>query len=102
MLIGLQWVIYGALFAAGFAYNQLINYFDRRGWMRGYTSLFVVFGVILTVVPMGFVIGWANVGLLLIAFACSGFWMVVGEAYREKTRQDAEVTELRKLYDDEA
>ena len=66
----------------GVAFNWFTALSERRGWTEGYTSLYVVAGVAVTVAVMGPVIGWGNVALLVGGFAASGLPMSVGSIIR--------------------
>lgn len=68
--------------AFGALYNWFTSESERRGWIDGFTSLYVVVGVAVTVVLMAPLIGWRDVGLLALAFAASGVSMVTGSVGR--------------------
>lgn len=74
-------VVYGALFLFGFLYNLIVAYLERRGYDEGYVSLLVVAGVAVTLGGVA-LLDWRAAALTLGAFACSGFWMVVGSWWR--------------------
>lgn len=95
----IPWV-FGALFVAGFGYNLLVGWLESRGYHEGYTAILVVAGVGVTLLAVSLLsIGVAE--LMLGAFACSGFWMVIGSMWRHaKTReksQKAKIDEATRL-----
>ena len=75
------WHVMGILFAFGFLYNLLVAWMERRGYDEGYTALLVVIGVGVTLVAYSFVDVVPAIEMAL-AFAASGFWMVVGSWWR--------------------
>jgi len=79
----LGWIaaIGAALFLAGFGYNVLVSWTVRNGYDEGYTALLVVGGVLFTLMGVA-VIDWRAALLAFGAFACSGFWMIVGSWWR--------------------
>jgi len=68
------WQIMGILFLFGFFYNLLINWMERNGYDEGYLAL-------LTLVAYSFIDVVPAIEMAL-AFAASGFWMVVGSWWR--------------------
>lgn len=73
------------LFGFGVCLNLLVSAFDRRG-LEGYTWLFVVLGVAVTILTVGSIIGWLNVIILFFAFTVSGTPMIVGAVIRHQVR----------------
>jgi predicted tellurium resistance membrane protein TerC len=71
----------GGLFVFGFLYNLLIGWLERRGYDEGYTALLVVIGVAVTLVAYSFMDVVPAIEMAL-AFAASGFWMVIGSWWR--------------------
>ena len=77
-----------ALFVFGLAYNALVDYADRRGYLAGFTWLAVVFGVGMTLagVVLAFwseeLQGWQFGWISLAAFASSGAPMAFGAVAR--------------------
>jgi hypothetical protein len=69
----------------GLAFNKFTEVSERHGWMDGYTSIYVVLGVAVTVTMMGPIIGWEAVMLLAAGFALSGAPMIVGSIARHVT-----------------
>lgn len=78
---GLVLAVYAALFVFGFLYNTLVAWLERRGYDEGYTAILVVGGTLITLAGVA-VVDWQAAALTLGAFACSGFWMVVGSWWR--------------------
>jgi hypothetical protein len=76
--------VYGVLFVAGFGYNALVSYLERRGYDDGFTAPLVVVGVLFTIGGVALV-DWRAALLTLGAFAASGFWMVIGSWWRHVT-----------------
>lgn len=84
------WQIMGFLFLFGFLYNLLINWMERNGYDEGYTALLVIIGVGVTLVAYS-VIDVVPAIEMALAFAASGFWMVVGSWWRHvKARRRAQ------------
>jgi hypothetical protein len=79
--LGLISAVYAALFIFGFAYNVLVAWLERRGYHEGYTAILVVGGTLITLSGVA-IVDWRAAALALGAFACSGFWMVVGSWWR--------------------
>jgi predicted tellurium resistance membrane protein TerC len=75
------WHIMGVLFVFGFLYNLLIGWLERRGYDEGYTALLVVIGVAVTLIAYSFMDVVPAIEMAL-AFAASGFWMVIGSWWR--------------------
>jgi predicted tellurium resistance membrane protein TerC len=75
------WHIMGFLFVFGFLYNLLIGWLERRGYDEGYTALLVVVGVAVTLIAYSFMDIVPTIEMAL-AFAASGFWMVIGSWWR--------------------
>ena len=80
-LSGTIWVVFGLLFVFGFLYNLAVDWFERRGYDEGYTSILVVFGVLVTLAGVA-VIDSNAATLCLAAFCASGSWMVIGGWWR--------------------
>lgn len=96
---GPVWVVFGSLFGFGFFYNWFVSWFNRQGYSDGYTAILVVFGVAVTLCGSAFLIGFENSLLVLGAFGCSGFFMVVGDAWRhvQARKREAEDEQRRTL-----
>lgn len=78
---GATWVVFGLLFVFGFLYNLAVDWLERKGYDEGYTSILVVFGVLVTLAGVA-VIDVKAATLCLIAFAASGSCMVLGGWWR--------------------
>lgn len=70
----------------GVSYNLVVERFQKR--TQRYTAELVVFGVIVTLVASGFIIGWEHALIVMILFAASGIPMIVGSWIR--TARDEE------------
>lgn len=90
----------GALFVFGFGYNLLVDFVKRRRYDEGYTALLVVAGVLITVLGIG-LLSIECAALVLGAFSCSGFWMVLGSMWRHARKrersQQAIINEAKRL-----
>lgn len=75
-------IILTILFLFGVGYNEFVEWLEENGYDRGYTSLLVVFGTMVTVGMAGFLIGWQNAIRLLMAFGASGLPMIIGSIER--------------------
>jgi len=75
-------LILALLFLFGIVFNWITHFAERKGWIEGYTALFVVIGVSVTVGGMGFLIGWKNVMYVYAGFVASGTPMIVGSIAR--------------------
>jgi formate-dependent nitrite reductase membrane component NrfD len=71
------------LFIFGFFYNLYVAKLEKEGRERGKTSLLVVFGTLITLIPVRLQLGrqmfWRRIFPL---FCASGSWMVAGSIYR--------------------
>jgi len=71
-----------ALFIFGFFYNRYVAKLEAEGREQGKTSILVIFGTGITLIPVRLQLGkrpfWYTVGL----FCASGFWMVAGSIWR--------------------
>lgn len=88
-------VIYLALLLFGIGYNLLIAWAEKTGFIKGYTSLFVVAGVCVTVAATSVV----DLPFALItggAFIASGTPMIVGSMIRHKREEIRQLEQLRK------
>jgi hypothetical protein len=88
-----------ALFMFGFIYAILVRWLSKKK-VRGQTAYSVVFGVAVTVIAMGPVIGWANVFCMLIGFAASGFWMILEDVQRAWLEDEADRKEAERMAKD--
>jgi hypothetical protein len=97
---GTNWVaigVYSGLFAAGLIYHLVVDWLSSRGYTEGYTWLIVAIGVVLSVVTTGFLVGWHNVLLILLAFVATGCWMAFGDIKRHVAARETSKRELRKI-----
>ena len=79
------WTLIGAL-AFGILYAVVV-YIPLHGKHGGYTSLLVVFGVVVTLATCIPLIGLVNVLWVIAAFVCTGAPMIAGEAIRAKVEE---------------
>jgi hypothetical protein len=87
---GAIWVTAVSLIIFGYVYNRIIDRLHRDGFNDGFVWLEVVFGTAVTIGAAGFTIGWANVALVLVYFACSGLFMAIGDIWRHVRARRAE------------
>lgn len=94
------WVAFLALNVFGIAFNWFVGWCQRMGYERGFTSMFVVGGVLVTGLVFGWVMQSAElVGILAALFFADGLWMVIGAWVRyaderaEATRRDVGLIE---------
>jgi len=101
---GLFLVGFGFLFGFGFCYDRGVAWLERHGYEEGYCALLVGVGSMVTLVG-GILINWALLAWLqpalpwqsalvafaggLVAFATSGFWMLVGDVLRYAAKRAA-------------
>ena len=88
-------VIAAFLFVFGFFYDRVVGWMERNGYDEGYTALLVVVGTLVTLGGVAMVDGCAA-AIALGAFACSGFWMVVGSWWRHVQKRKRGQRKLRK------
>lgn len=86
--------IYLALFLFGLAYNYLTAISEKTGFIRGYTSLFVVGGVAVTVAATA-VVSLAFALITAGAFVASGTPMIVGSMIRHKREELRQIQQAR-------
>jgi flagellar biogenesis protein FliO len=67
-----------ALLAFGLAYNWLVARAERAVPDHGYTAVWVIGGVLITVLATIPLIGWQNALTVLAAFGASGLVMTLG------------------------
>lgn len=93
-------VVIGALFVAGFFYNLLVAWLERKHYDEGYTAILVIGGVAITLVGIG-LLSIEVAGLMFGAFSASGFWMVIGSMWRHARKreraQQAIIDEAKRL-----
>lgn len=80
--------VYLGLVLFGVGYNWLTERAEHSGLIRGYTSIFVVGGVVITVGAMALIDVHFAI-MTLIAFAASGTPMIIGEMVRHWKRNRA-------------
>jgi len=84
--IGLSLLVGLVLAIFGISYNRWVAAQEQSGRAEGYTSLYVAFGVFITLlVQGGLQLVWPEVNafwLGLFAFGCSGLPMIVGSITR--------------------
>ncbi len=90
-----------ALFIFGIAYNLAVAKLGNR--QRGFTSLLVALGVLVTLIGIA-IIDWQCAQITLAAFTASGTPMIIGSIARYIAKRHAEETRLaqitRELLDD--
>jgi hypothetical protein len=86
--------IYLALLLFGIAYNFLTSQAEKTGFIKGYTSLFVVGGVAVTVAATA-VISLAFALITAGAFIASGTPMIVGSMIRHKHEELRQLQQAR-------
>lgn len=97
---GTNWVaigVYSGLFTVGLIYHLVVDWLSSRGYTEGYTWLIVAVGVVLSVVPTGFLIGWQDVLVILLAFVATGCWMAFGDIRRSVLARETAKRELRRI-----
>ncbi len=82
-----------ALLAFGFAYNLIVERFQKR--TQRFTAEMVVGGVLVTVLVSGLFIGFTNMAIVLILFVASGLPMIIGSWIRS-ARDDEEAKRIMK------
>ena len=80
--LGKDLLIYAALFGFGIGYNKMVAYMNRKHGQHGYTSLFVVFGVFVTLAALSTRIGAVNTLKIAAGFVASGLPMILGDTNR--------------------
>ena len=93
-MIPLLAAIYLALLLFGIAYNWLTSQAEKTGFIRGYTSLFVVGGVAVTLAATA-VISLAFALITAGAFIASGIPMILGSMIRHKRRELRQLEQAR-------
>lgn len=92
---GLLTAIYLGLMLFGVGFNALIAWTERKGYMQGYTSLFVALGVSVTILAMTLIdlrFALATLG----AFVASGAPMIAGSIWRHMRTREQELQQLRR------
>jgi hypothetical protein len=86
--------IYLALLLFGIGYNYLTTWAEKTGFIKGYTSLFVVGGVAVTVAATALL----SLSFALItagAFIASGIPMILGSMVRHKREELRQLEQAR-------
>lgn len=78
--------VYMALLLFGIGYNWLTSLAEKTGFIKGYTSLFVVGGVVITLAATA-VISPAFALVAALAFVFSGAPMIIGSMIRHKREE---------------
>ena len=86
--------IYLAMLLFGITYNCLTGQAEKTGFIKGYTSLFVVGGVAVTVAATA-VISLAFALITAGAFIASGTPMIVGSMVRHKRDEMRQLQQAR-------
>ena len=85
-----SWQIFGiivTLVVVGTVYNRAVAYLEVKGYMEGYTSLAVAFGVLVTLAFVA-LLDWKVALMTLACFAASGTPMIVGSISRYVKRRE--------------
>jgi mannose/fructose/N-acetylgalactosamine-specific phosphotransferase system component IID len=77
-----------ALLLFGVVYNFIVTWIIRQGYDEGYTWMFVIGGVAVTLGGVALIASQAAL-LTLLAFACSGLPMALGSWWRYVQRRQA-------------
>ena len=113
---GLEWGLFGGVLAItyltlilfGTAYNTLVTWFERKGYMEGYVSLSVVAGVMITLglllIPQMILSIWIPINLpawgwgliTLGGFGASGTPMVIGSIIRYLKARSAGMAAMKR------
>ena len=80
--LGKDLLAYAGLFGFGLFYNRMVAYMTRKHGQHGYTSLFVVFGVFVTLAALSTRIGAVNTLKIAAGFVASGLPMILGDTNR--------------------
>lgn len=80
--LGKDLLAYAGLFGFGLFYNRMVAYMNRKHGQHGYTSLFVVFGVFVTLAALSTRIGAVNTLKIAAGFVASGLPMILGDTNR--------------------
>ena len=96
---GLNWgtlaAIYMALLLFGIVYNLITAWLERQGYAKGYVSLLVVGGVVVTVGLTAFI----SLPFALVtagAFIASGTPMIIGSIWRHVREREQYLEDLRR------
>jgi len=95
--LGVILVAFG-LFIFGVLYNMAVEWARPRGWLEPYTSLWVAFGVLVTIAGAGIVdllVDWNASIITLVCFIASGTPMILGDFARYVRQVQAERNAIR-------
>lgn len=93
--LGLLASVYLGLFCFGLAFNQLMAWLDRGGYLHGYTSLAVAIGCLATIGMTALINPWFAL-ITAGAFMASGAPMIIGSAWRHASQREKELERMRK------
>ena len=88
--------IFLGLVLFGLGFNALTSWAERKGYMEGFTSLFVALGVLLTLAPFAIISPIFTV-LILAGFVASGLPMIIGSIVRYTQRRERALQEIARL-----
>lgn len=74
--------ILAALFLFGMSFNHFVGKLEDTDPDHGYTAIWVVAGVLITLIASIPLVGWLNTALILLAFIASGLPMIAGSISR--------------------
>jgi hypothetical protein len=89
--------IYVGLVLFGIAFNKLTAWMECKGYLEGFTSLWVSLGVLITLAPFS-LISLPFALIVVGGFMASGAWMIGGSISRylvNRERARREIAELR-------
>jgi hypothetical protein len=75
-------------------FNRFTAVSERRGWIDGYTSFYVAFGVAMTILIAQPLLGWEVVVILVKVFVVAGAPMMIGHTARHIRARRAEQAEI--------
>lgn len=93
--LGTLAAVYLALLLFGIVFNQITEWAEKKGYAQGYLSLFVAFGVgvtVLTTAAISSVFALITLG----AFVASGTPMIVGSIWRHVRKREHQLEQLRR------
>lgn len=75
------------LFLFGWTYNRYVHKAQYEGREEDIVAEMVIFGTLVTLIPVGFWLGWKATWQIVGFFASSGFWMWYGSHQRWLEKQ---------------
>jgi hypothetical protein len=87
--------VLASLLIFGAAYNWAVARIEQAVPDHGYTAIWVIGGVIITVLATVPRIGWSNALFVLGAFAASGLVMTLGSIQRHLARRQRDLDHQR-------